>query len=341
MRLRLAILLAFVIAAAAGCSSPPAATPVPTPPPPSIRIEPTYTAVPKSPTPLPPPTPTPLMYTVQPGDRLGDIAWKHNTTSEAIIRLNNIANPDLLMIGQRLAIPAGADAVSPPATAQTPAPAPTAVPPTMTPAPAQAPPTPTAVGAAAPRIHIVQPGERLGDIAWDYDTTSQAIMQANGITNADIIVPGQRLVIPSGAAPAPAPATVTPPPATAPATPTPLPAPAPPPAPEATPAASAAPCIAWNQARSYANQYQCVCGPVVQTLYAATPGAEVTFLDLGRRYPDPERFQVVSWEQYRDQFPQPPEKMYAYADVRACGTIEVYPGAAQMEVQSPAQISKP
>lgn len=334
MRRWLPFLLACAVIATAACSSPPSPTPAPAPPP-SVRIDPTSTAVPRSPTPLPPPTPTPLTYTVQPGDRLGDIAWRFNTTSQAIMRLNNLVDGDLIVIGQKLSIPS-AETAALPAVAQTPPAASTAVPATMTPLPATpspVPPTPTVAGAAPPRVHIVQPGESLGDIAWDYGTTAGAILQVNNIANPNLIAPGQRLVIPGATGPAPV--TATPAMAVAAATPT-----APPPAtPPSAPTADAG-CIAWNQARSYANQYQCVCGPVVQTLYASTPGAEATFLDLGRRYPDPERFQIVIWQQYRDQFAQPPEKLYAYADVRACGTIQVYPGAAQMEVQSPAQITK-
>src|SRR5574341_397484 len=47
------------------------------------------------------------------------------------------------------------------------------------------------------RIHIVQSGENLSDIALRYQTTPQAILQANGLTdNAEIVI-GQRLIIPT------------------------------------------------------------------------------------------------------------------------------------------------
>lgn len=47
-------------------------------------------------------------------------------------------------------------------------------------------------------IHTVQPGENLFRIALRYGTTMQAIAQANGITDINVIVVGQQLAIPCG-----------------------------------------------------------------------------------------------------------------------------------------------
>ncbi len=44
--------------------------------------------------------------------------------------------------------------------------------------------------------HTVQRGETLGGIALKYGTTVEALMRANGISNASLIVTGQRLTIP-------------------------------------------------------------------------------------------------------------------------------------------------
>ncbi len=49
--------------------------------------------------------------------------------------------------------------------------------------------------------YVVQPGDTLFLIAQRFGTTVQAIMQANNITNPDIIVVGQILIIPAGTAP--------------------------------------------------------------------------------------------------------------------------------------------
>ena len=49
-------------------------------------------------------------YVVRPGDTLSAIAVRFGTTSGAIARANGIANPDLVVIGRRLTIPATASA---------------------------------------------------------------------------------------------------------------------------------------------------------------------------------------------------------------------------------------
>jgi len=62
----------------------------------------------KAPTPGAAPTPSkPLPYTIQPGDTLWDLARRYNTTVDELVRLNNIANPDLIYAGNTLLIPPG------------------------------------------------------------------------------------------------------------------------------------------------------------------------------------------------------------------------------------------
>ena len=55
-----------------------------------------------------------------------------------------------------------------------------------------------APAAADDLVHVVQTGDTLFTIARRYNTTIVAIMQANGLTNPNIIFIGQRLVIPAG-----------------------------------------------------------------------------------------------------------------------------------------------
>ncbi len=69
-------------------------------------------AAPVTPQPAPqPPAPQPVAppqavtYTVQPGDTLYAIAVKYGTTVQAISAANNIANPNLIRVGQVLKIP--------------------------------------------------------------------------------------------------------------------------------------------------------------------------------------------------------------------------------------------
>ena len=56
-------------------------------------------------TPTPDPTPAFTTYTVKPGDVLSIIASKNGTTVAEIVSLNNIANPNLISVGQVLKIP--------------------------------------------------------------------------------------------------------------------------------------------------------------------------------------------------------------------------------------------
>jgi len=56
----------------------------------------------------------------------------------------------------------------------------------------------TAVPAAADTTHIVRPGETLYRISVQYGTSVGALVQANGLTSAERIFAGQRLVVPSG-----------------------------------------------------------------------------------------------------------------------------------------------
>jgi LysM repeat protein len=58
-------------------------------------------------TPPPPPPASGQTYYVQKGDTLRIIAAKFNTTVDAILKLNTIANPNLIYVGQVIAIPAG------------------------------------------------------------------------------------------------------------------------------------------------------------------------------------------------------------------------------------------
>jgi LysM repeat protein len=54
----------------------------------------------------------------------------------------------------------------------------------------------TPPSSGAPRIHQVVVGDTLALLAAHYNTTIQAIVQANNITNTDLIFIGQNLIIP-------------------------------------------------------------------------------------------------------------------------------------------------
>lgn len=90
-------------------------------------------------------------------------------------------------------------ATPPPVATATPEPSPTA-PPTPAPAPASPAPAPTPTSpqpaSVAPLVHVVGQGDTLFAIARRYGVTVDDLRRANNLGSSDVIVPGQRLVIP-------------------------------------------------------------------------------------------------------------------------------------------------
>lgn len=155
------------------------------------------------------PSPTRDVYhTVQLGDTVDKIARIYGVSASAIVRANGISNADLIWVGQRLLIPGNASSATPvpyaspvPNTSPVPGATPAAnATPLATPAPAAtATPKPT----AAPTIHVVQAGETLSGIAQRYGTTVAALVEANGLGDANLIRVGMRLLIVKGSGSAP------------------------------------------------------------------------------------------------------------------------------------------
>ncbi len=132
-------------------------------------------------------------YTVQRGDNLATIAAQFGITYIQLAQMNNIADPDVLHVGQVLQVPAPAAA---PASGTT-APAPAAQP--------------------ASATYTVQRGDNLSSIAAQFNINYFELARMNGITDMDSLRVGQVLKVP-GPPPAAAPASgdapaVGPPPA--------------------------------------------------------------------------------------------------------------------------------
>ncbi|MFW5709046.1 MAG: LysM peptidoglycan-binding domain-containing protein [Chloroflexota bacterium] len=128
----------------------------------------------------------PLTHVVQPGENLFRIALRYGVSVDAIAQANNISDSRRIFSGQTLIIP-GLQV------------------------PDSSPEVTNPLVAGTPVTHVVQRGESLTIIAQRYQTTVSQILEANNITNANRIFPGQALNIwtaetpvPSEAAPAPA-----------------------------------------------------------------------------------------------------------------------------------------
>ena len=98
--------------------------------------------------------------------------------------------------------------------------------------------------------------------------------------------------------------------------------------------------IPWEQAVHHVGERTTVYGPVVSTKWASSSRGQPTFLNIGRAYPDSNRFTVVIWIQNRGNFSSAPENYYDGKTISVNGLIDTYEGVPQIEVSSPSQIQE-
>ena len=98
-----------------------------------------------------------IHYTVQRGDTLSSIAARYNSTVSAIAGINDISNPNLIYVGERLLIPT--------------------------------------VRQYNGTIYTVKPGDTLSEIAARYNISVASLVNENNIINANLIYPGEILKI--------------------------------------------------------------------------------------------------------------------------------------------------
>jgi hypothetical protein len=94
----------------------------------------------------------------------------------------------------------------------------------------------------------------------------------------------------------------------------------------------------WGDAINHVGEQGTVCGPVLDSNYASGSNGQPTFLNLGKAYPDPDRFTVLIWGSNRGKFSPPPENAYAGKTICATGLIESYQGSAEIEAKTPGDI---
>lgn len=112
-------------------------------------------------------------YTVRPGDTLSGIASRHGTTYQELAKINGIADPNRIYVGQVLKLSGSA-------------------------------PKPSGAPSVAGGTYTVVKGDTLSGIAQRYATSWQTLAALNGISNPNVIYPGQKIKLPGGQAAAPA-----------------------------------------------------------------------------------------------------------------------------------------
>jgi LysM repeat protein len=171
--------LVLMVAGGRQATPTPTRTPKPTFTPFAVIVDTPTLAPEPTPTEEPSPVASPTMGThvVESGETLSGIARMYGTTVDAIVEANDLGSADaLIREGQELLIPSA------------PAPLPTS--------------EATAVVSSSPsstvgqKIHVVQEGETLSEIARMYGVTTEELAQTNGLDNPNAIRVGQALVIP-------------------------------------------------------------------------------------------------------------------------------------------------
>ena len=98
-------------------------------------------------------------YIVQPGDTLSGIATRYGTTYQSLAAINNIADPNRIYPGQEIVIDGAA----------------------------------TEAPAAGAVYYTIKPGDTLSGIASTYGTTWQWLAEMNGISDPNLIYPGNTI----------------------------------------------------------------------------------------------------------------------------------------------------
>ncbi len=106
-------------------------------------------------------------HTVSAGESFSGIAYQYGLPFDLLLAHNNLYNPNMVYIGQKVCLPAGGSYRPQPANYNT-----------------------------GPHYHDVQAGETLSSIAHHYGVDYSALVRVNHLNNPSFIWVGQRLVIP-------------------------------------------------------------------------------------------------------------------------------------------------
>ena len=102
-------------------------------------------------------------HIVSKGETLSEIAVRYGTTTRALARANGLNDPNFIVAGTRLTVPAGGNS-----------------------------------GSSVRATHTIRAGETLWDLAQRFGTTVNALARANGISNPNLIVAGTTIKVSGG-----------------------------------------------------------------------------------------------------------------------------------------------
>lgn len=144
------------------------------------------------------------MHTVADGETLFIIAQRYNLTVDQLVVANNITDRNFISVGQTLALPCASDnatvaeATPEPSSAESTPEATAVVEAPSTPETTVEAPSETAANSdgCTPTTHLVVSGDNVFRLAMTYNTTIDAITEANNLLSPQQIVAGQELVIP-------------------------------------------------------------------------------------------------------------------------------------------------
>jgi LysM repeat protein len=125
-----------------------------------------------------------VWHTIQPGQNLGMIAAAYGVGVAQIVKATGLANPDAVKVGQKVLVPGATAVVAVKAR------------PTKDQDLVEEHAVKSGKVVKAGVMHIVQPGQTLSIIATAYETSVSSILKANGISNADSIKLGQKILVP-------------------------------------------------------------------------------------------------------------------------------------------------
>ncbi|RMF68550.1 MAG: LysM peptidoglycan-binding domain-containing protein [Cyanobacteria bacterium J069] len=124
------------------------------------------------------------VYRVKPGDTLGAIALAHEVPQSVLAATNGLTNPDRLQISQVLSIPARFSALNPAAS-------------TLSQPSGAVSLEASEAGQPTLLAHRVSAGETVEQIASAYGVSKDAVVEASGLENPNVIRVGQVIAVPS------------------------------------------------------------------------------------------------------------------------------------------------